>query len=87
MAPRLHKLGFVVSADALVPPGTPLRAAHFVPGQLVDVQAKSIGKGFQGAMKKWGFGGMPASHGVSKSHRSIGATGSRSVHGPRLGVV
>ncbi len=38
----------------------------------------SIGKGFQGAMKRWGFHGQPASHGVSLSHRSIGATGGRS---------
>lgn len=79
LAPKLHKLGFPVTADAMLPPGTPLRAAHFVPGQLVDVRAQSIGKGFQGAMKKWGFKGMPASHGQSLTHRAIGATGSRSV--------
>ena len=39
---------------------------------------RSIGKGFQGAMKRWGFHGQPASHGVSLSHRSIGATSGRS---------
>lgn len=79
VAPMQLKRGFPVSEDAVLPPGTFLRAAHFQPGQLVDVQAVSIGKGFQGAMKKWGFSGMPASHGVSKTHRSIGATGGRSV--------
>lgn len=75
---KQHKRGFSVTHDALLPPGTFLRAGHFVAGQLVDVQAKSIGKGFQGAMKRWGFAGMPASHGNSLSHRAIGCTGARS---------
>src|SRR5690606_14976278 len=35
------------------------------------------GKGFAGAMKRWGFGGMRASHGVSISHRAHGSTGQR----------
>lgn len=39
----------------------------------------SIGKGFQGVMKRWDFGGMPASHGHSLSHRSLGSTGCRQV--------
>lgn len=78
VAPKKVTLGFAVSEDALIPPGTFLRSAHFVPGQFVDVQARSIGKGFQGAMKKWGFAGMPASHGQSLTHRAIGATGARS---------
>ncbi|KAI0006225.1 mitochondrial 50S ribosomal protein L3 [Russula compacta] len=66
---------FPVTADAHVPIGTTLSAAHFVPGQFVDVVAKSIGKGFQGVMKRWNFKGLRASHGVSVSHRSAGATG------------
>lgn len=69
--------GFLVSQDAAISPSTPIYAAHFVPGQYVDVQGTSIGKGFQGAMKRWGFKGLPASHGVSLTHRSIGSTGSR----------
>ena len=44
-------------------------------GQFVDVCGMSIGKGFQGVMKRWGFGGQPASHGASKSHRSTGSIG------------
>jgi len=48
-----------------------------VPGQMVDVSGVTIGKGFQGAMKRWGFAGQPRSHGASRSHRSIGATGAR----------
>lgn len=41
VAPKLKKVGYQVSEDALIPPGTFLHAAHFLPGQLVDVQAKS----------------------------------------------
>ncbi|KAI0780689.1 mitochondrial 50S ribosomal protein L3 [Trametes elegans] len=66
---------FPVTPDAHVPVGTTLSAVHFVPGQFVDVIAKSIGKGFQGTMKRWNFKGLRASHGVSISHRSAGAIG------------
>ena len=66
---------FRVSGDALLPPGTPLLASHFAPGQYVDVTGTSTGKGFQGVMKRWGFRGQPATHGTSKSHRSPGGTG------------
>jgi large subunit ribosomal protein L3 len=50
---------------------------HFVPGQFVDVTGISTGKGFAGAMKRWNFGGLRATHGVSVSHRSHGSTGNR----------
>ncbi|EGN93286.1 hypothetical protein SERLA73DRAFT_189845 [Serpula lacrymans var. lacrymans S7.3] len=66
---------FPVTPDAHVPVGTTFSAVHFVPGQFVDVIANSIGKGFQGVMKRWNFKGLRASHGVSVSHRSAGATG------------
>ncbi|GBE82102.1 54S ribosomal protein L9, mitochondrial [Sparassis crispa] len=66
---------FSVTPDAHVPVGTTLSAIHFVPGQYVDVIANSIGKGFQGTMKRWNFKGLRASHGVSISHRSAGAIG------------
>jgi len=68
---------FHVSPDAILPEGTELTARHFVPGQYVDVKGITIGKGFQGVMKRHGFAGMPASHGASKSHRSGGSTGQR----------
>ena len=55
--------------------GTKIHARHFTPGQNVDVSAISKGKGFQGAMKRWNFSGLPATHGTSKSHRSLGSTG------------
>ena len=48
---------------------------HFVPGQFVDVQGNSIGKGFQGGMKRWGMKGGRASHGASLSHRQLGSIG------------
>ncbi|KAM9307574.1 large ribosomal subunit protein uL3m [Gastrophryne carolinensis] len=64
---------FKVSNNAILKPGTPLYAAHFRPGQYVDVTAKTIGKGFQGVMKRWGFAGQPASHGQTKTHRRPGA--------------
>ncbi|NXN07455.1 RM03 protein, partial [Indicator maculatus] len=72
--PRKQKVTtFSVTDDAIIKPGTPLYAAHFRPGQVVDVTAKTIGKGFQGVMKRWGFKGQPASHGQTKTHRRPGA--------------
>lgn len=68
---------FHCTHNALVPPGTTFHVQHFQAGQRVDVCSKTIGKGTQGVMKRWGFGGQPASHGTSKTHRSLGATGAR----------
>ena len=68
---------FRVGADAALEPGAKLTAAHFVKGQIVDVTGISQGKGFAGAMKRWNFAGLEASHGVSISHRSHGSTGNR----------
>jgi large subunit ribosomal protein L3 len=68
---------FRVSEDNLLPVGAEISADHFVVGQMVDVSGLSIGKGFAGAMKRWNFGGLRATHGVSVSHRSHGSTGQR----------
>ncbi len=68
---------FRVPADALVEPGMTLSLTHFVAGQRVDVTGTTKGKGFAGAMKRWNFAGLEASHGVSISHRSHGSTGNR----------
>ncbi len=73
--PMRKLVEFRVSDDALVDVGTELSAAHFIPGQFVDVSGTSIGKGFAGGMKRHGFKGMGASHGVSVSHRALGSTG------------
>jgi large subunit ribosomal protein L3 len=75
--PKRKTAEFRVSADALIGIGAELSAAHFVPGQYVDVVGTSIGKGFAGVMKRHNFGGLRASHGVSVSHRSHGSTGHR----------
>ncbi len=75
--PKRKLAEFRVPEDALIPVGAEITADHFVPGQFVDVVGISIGKGFAGGMKRWNFGGLRASHGVSISHRSIGSTGGR----------
>jgi large subunit ribosomal protein L3 len=75
--PKRELAEFRVSEDALIPVGAEITADHFVVGQFVDVTGTSIGKGFAGGMKRWNFGGLRASHGVSVSHRSIGSTGGR----------
>jgi large subunit ribosomal protein L3 len=77
VTPKAKVAEFRVSEDALLEPGTALAVGHFVIGQYVDVSGTSIGKGFAGAMKRWGFKGLRASHGVSVSHRSHGSTGNR----------
>ncbi|GHA12939.1 50S ribosomal protein L3 [Devosia pacifica] len=73
--PKRHVAEFRVDAENLIEVGATLKADHFVEGQLVDVTGTSIGKGFAGGMKRWNFGGLRASHGVSVSHRSVGSTG------------
>jgi len=67
----------VDNADGLLPVGATVSADHFIDGQLVDITGHTQGKGFAGAMKRWGFGGMRASHGVSITHRAHGSTGQR----------
>ncbi len=75
--PKAVLTEFRVSEDALVDVGAELSADHFVAGQRVDIQGVTVGKGFAGAMKRWNFGGMRATHGVSVSHRAHGSTGNR----------
>ena len=75
--PKKKLREFRVSPDALLESGQVLTAAHFVPGQKVDVCGVTKGKGFAGGMKRWNFRGLEASHGVSVSHRSHGSTGNR----------
>jgi large subunit ribosomal protein L3 len=68
---------FRVTEDNLIDVGAEFTADHFVAGQKVDIQGVTVGKGFAGAMKRWNFGGMRATHGVSVSHRAHGSTGQR----------
>ena len=75
--PKRKVVEFRVDETALIPVGAEITADHFIVGQFVDVTGTSIGKGYAGGMKRWNFGGLRASHGVSVSHRSIGSTGGR----------
>ena len=75
--PKAKLAEFRVSDDAVLEVGATISADHYVAGQIVDIQGVTQGKGFQGGMKRWGFGGLRATHGVSVSHRSLGSTGQR----------
>jgi large subunit ribosomal protein L3 len=75
--PKKYVAEFRVSDDAVVEQGAELCVSHFVVGQYVDVSGVTLGKGYQGVMKRWNFAGLRATHGVSVSHRSPGSTGQR----------
>ncbi len=76
VAPGTRLAEFRVSAsEAALEVGSEVSVSLFEAGQKVDVQGTTIGKGFAGGMKRWGFGGLRATHGVSVSHRSLGSTG------------
>ena len=76
VAPGAGLWEFRVNAEqAELQVGSEINASLFEEGQKVDVQGTTIGKGFAGGMKRWGFGGLRATHGVSISHRSHGSTG------------
>ena len=66
---------FRVLKENLLEIGAILDVSHFQKDQIVDVTGVSIGKGFQGSMKRHNFKGGRASHGVSVSHRAHGSTG------------
>jgi hypothetical protein len=72
---KRHVREFPVSPQALVAPSTPLNVAHFLPGQYVDAVATSVGKGFQGVMRRHNMKGMSRTHGQTKTHRKMGASG------------
>jgi len=75
--PKRKLVEFRVAPEYLIEVGAELTADHFVVGQMVDVTGTTIGKGFQGVMKRHNFAGLRATHGVSISHRSHGSTGQR----------
>ena len=75
--PKAKVAEFRVSPENLLDVGVELTAEHFVAGQKVDVTGTSIGKGFQGVIKRHNFGGGRATHGNSVSHRTHGSTGQR----------
>src|SRR3569623_888850 len=75
--PKRKLAEFRVSKETLLEVGAEISAAQFIAGQFVDVVGTTSGKGFAGSMKRWNFGGLRATHGVSVSHRSHGSTGNR----------
>ncbi len=75
--PKKKLAEFRVAPENVLEVGAELSAAHFIPGQFVDITGNTIGKGFAGGMKRWNFRGLEATHGVSVSHRSHGSTGQR----------
>jgi large subunit ribosomal protein L3 len=75
--PKRKVVEFRVDADNLIAVGSELTADHFLPGQYVDVTGTSMGKGFQGVIKRWNMHGGRATHGNSLSHRVHGSTGQR----------
>ncbi|XP_076749434.1 mitochondrial ribosomal protein L3 [Xylocopa sonorina] len=76
ITPKQTLMRFIVSPNAALQPGTVLNAVHFKPGEFIDIRGKTVDRGFQGVMKRWGFKGMPASHGTTKTHRRPGNIGS-----------
>ncbi|CDW71541.1 ribosomal protein l3 containing protein [Stylonychia lemnae] len=81
LPPKGDLAEFPVTDENFLPPGYMLGPRHFKIGQLVDVKSVSIGKGFQGVMKRWNFSGQNASHGNSVSHRHAGSIGNREYPG------
>ena len=75
VAPKRKIAEFRVAPENMIDVGEEITANHYFEGQFVDVSGTSIGKGFAGAMKRWNFKGLRATHGVSISHRSHGSTG------------
>jgi large subunit ribosomal protein L3 len=75
--PKSKIAEFRVSDDNMLDVGAEITVEHYVPGQKVDVTGTTVGKGFQGVMKRHNFGGGRATHGNSVSHRTHGSTGQR----------
>jgi large subunit ribosomal protein L3 len=75
--PKAKVAEFRVSADNMIDVGAEITVEHFVAGQKVDVTGTTIGKGFQGVIKRHHMGGGRATHGNSVSHRTHGSTGQR----------
>jgi large subunit ribosomal protein L3 len=75
--PKRKVAEFRVDPDNLIDVGSEITADHCLPGQDVDVTGTTIGKGFQGVIKRWNMHGGRATHGNSLSHRVHGSTGQR----------
>ncbi|KAF2142604.1 uncharacterized protein K452DRAFT_287026 [Aplosporella prunicola CBS 121167] len=74
----------VAGEGGMLDVGSIITPEWFVVGQFVDARSVSHGKGFAGGMKRWGFGGQPASHGQSLMHRGMGSSGGSQGSGSRV---
>lgn len=82
---KRHVAEFRVKSEEGLPEiGSIIQADLFQEGQFVDTRATTRGMGFTGGMKRWGFGGAPASHGVSLTHRAMGSAGAGQGSGSRV---
>ena len=85
VSPKRHLVEFKVRDETgLLGVGETIRASWFQEGQFVDARANCRGMGFAGGMKRHGFSGQPASHGVSLTHRSMGSAGQSQGGGSRV---
>ncbi|XP_044732418.1 39S ribosomal protein L3, mitochondrial-like [Chrysoperla carnea] len=75
LPPKKFLARFFISPSAALSPGTPLTALHYRVGDYIDVRGKTVDRGFQGVIKRWGFKGGRASHGTTKTHRRPGNIG------------
>jgi len=78
--PKKFVREFTTPGEAEQKPGDVMGVTRFQPGQLIDVIGVSKGKGFQGVVKRYRFGGQPETHG-SMMHRRTGSIGCRSTPG------
>lgn len=85
VSPKRHLVEFKVRDErGLLGIGQMIGAGWFQEGQYIDVRANSRGMGFAGGMKRHGFKGQGASHGVSLTHRSMGSSGQSQGGGSRV---
>ncbi len=79
---------FRLDEPATMELGEVLTVEGFTEGEVafVDVTATTKGKGFQGGMKRHGFGGLTASHGTERKHRSPGGIGGHANGGTGRGI-
>lgn len=85
VSPKRHLVEFKVKDEqGLLGIGQMINPTWFLEGQYVDARANCRGMGFAGGMKRWGFKGQPASHGVSLTHRSMGSAGQSQGGGSRV---
>jgi large subunit ribosomal protein L3 len=75
-APRRVVREFEPAAGETYTVGQEITVAAFAGGDAVNVVGTSRGRGFSGGMKRHGFKGQRATHGVSLMHRAIGSIGS-----------